>query len=69
MGFSVIKRRKKLCIVNDVTGEVVYTPPDFVYKHIRNRDGMKKLAKHFDQHWPKVITYIMDFEEETRNGR
>ena len=69
--FAVIKRYKRLCIVCVETNVVVYTPPDFVRKHIQSRDGLKLLAQQFEQHWPNTIKYIIEFETKTRekNGR
>jgi len=40
----VVKENKRLFIKRFETGEVVYTPPDFIRPHIRSRAQLKALA-------------------------
>lgn len=59
---EVIKHHKRLYIRCNETGELVYTPPDFLRPYIRNREGLKKLARRLNYEWFKPIGAIMDFE-------
>jgi hypothetical protein len=57
--YQVIKWNKRLYVA-DENGERIYTPPDFLLP-LRNRDGMKELAK-----TEMKIRDIMEFEEGLR---
>ena len=62
----VEKRNKRLIIRCVETGEVVYTPPDFLRQQIRNRDGLRVLADRLTTEWVNPIRAIMDFETSLR---
>lgn len=60
--FELVKLNKRLCVRLQSTGEVVYTPPDFLRPYIRNRDGMNALVTKFDTAECPDIGAIMEFE-------
>lgn len=64
----VIKRNKRLMIQCIETGEVVYTPPDFLRPFIHNRDKLNVLAARLNREWIVPIPSIIDFETSLRPG-
>ena len=58
----VVKRNKKLVVICFETGDVVYTPPDFLRKKMVNRDRLEHLADRLNIEWLNPIEAIMEFE-------
>lgn len=75
MGYSVIKRNKRLWIRDEETNEAIYTPPDFV--QINSRSPIQVLAAGFTKSGRRDINLIAQFEwdfskrnvHRTRNHR
>lgn len=62
----VVKRNKRLCIAIEETGQVLYTPPDFIRERISCREELKGLADHFTARQNRDIIAIMWFEKLRR---
>ena len=61
----VVKRHKRLHIATE-TGEILYTPPDFIRSHIRSRADLQMLADVFTQCQRRDIVEIIKFESRFR---
>lgn len=59
----VVKQRKRLHIIDYGTGDVLYTPPDFL--RLVNRDRLRSLAEAFTRTQSRDISAIMEFERAT----
>jgi hypothetical protein len=62
--YYVEKINKRLWIVTG-SGEKVYTPPDFLLKHIHNRVPLQELARRMTTHASR-IKCIVEFETSLR---
>lgn len=63
----VVKRDKRLWIERLETGEVVYTPPDFLRSYIRDRNGLIAMAAELTT-GTDYITAVIRFESGLRPG-
>lgn len=64
---GVVKTNKRLHIIDIRSGEVVYTPPDFV--RIPNREALRGLATSFNWLGRRSIDEIAQFEWEHSHRR
>lgn len=62
----VVKRNKMLHIVVEETGEVLYTPPDFLRPYINSRQDLQGLADHFTARQNRDFIAVMWFEKQRR---
>ena len=63
--YAVAKLNERLSIIRlheNMTYEVVYTPPNFVSKKMRDRHGLDWLADMFDLKKRRDIKSIVQFE-------
>jgi len=65
-GFGVIKLNRKLWIVDEKTGSLLYTPPEFV--NLQSRDPLKKIAARATETGVLDINEIIALEAQTRRG-
>ena len=63
---DVVKVNKRLFVRRVDTGELVYTPPDFLRHRIHNRQVIQVLADRMTRDWPATIRGIIDFESDLR---
>lgn len=61
--FVVVRRDGRLWILCQETGELVYTPPDFMRHKIGNRGSLETMAKEMTA-GKRRIDAIMDFQKE-----
>ena len=64
--FICNKVNKRLWIQNVVTGELIYTPPDFIKLH--SRDSMEELALRASMRGRLDIMELMVFEARSPRG-
>ena len=62
MTFEVIKANKRLWIRQVETGELVYTPPDFIRHRLQSRLPMEQLAESFNKVGERAISAIAELE-------
>lgn len=62
----VVKRQKRLHIIEMETDKVVYTPPDFIRLH--SREPLTSLAARFTELGRRDIGAIMSFEATARKS-
>jgi hypothetical protein len=56
MVYRVVKNHKRLWVENEATGELVYTPPNFL--RLTGRDGMRQLAEALNAGEPYIRAVI-----------
>lgn len=61
MRLNVIKRNKRLWIVDEESGEDIYTPPDFIRPHMINRRVLYILKDKIENGIPRIDA-VMEFE-------
>jgi hypothetical protein len=67
LGHAVVaKRNGRLCIAVEETGQVLYTPPDFIRQTFTSREDLKGLADHFTARQNRDIIAIVWFEKQRR---
>ena len=64
--FECVKVNKRLWIKNTITGQLIYTHPNFIQLH--GRDLMKELAARATEAGELKITDIMVFESRAPRG-
>lgn len=62
---EVVKRNKRLFIQVLETEQELYSPPDHVRPHIRNREKLWELARTFTAKQERCIDAIIAFETDT----
>jgi hypothetical protein len=60
--FECVKHNKRLWIKHVESGELVYTPPDFIRSRIQDRDQMRVLARDLSEIGRYDINTITEFE-------
>jgi len=60
--FSIAKRFKRIVVIDDLSGEVVYCPPNFI--KLNSRDDLRGLVHAFNYAGQREIKAIMQFEAQ-----
>jgi len=60
MTFAVAKRFKRIVVIDVLTGEVIYCPPNFIT--LNSRDDLKPLVHAFNFEGQRDIQAIIQFE-------
>lgn len=60
--YRVVKLHKRLWIEEVETGELVYTPPDFMRHRLQSREPMRALAQTFTAIGCRDIGAIVEFQ-------
>jgi hypothetical protein len=60
--YECVKHQKRMWLREAETGELVYTPPDFMRHKLQSRESMRELASRLSEIGRYDINTIIDFE-------